>query len=102
MKEIKIPAKSLYSTYEDDEQLVDCEPEEPGVILAAEDDIMCSDDDMPAQEDGPATHIQPITDFPACLAKDSNVRSLRRSQMVFQEEEAAGVPDSGAQESRTS
>jgi hypothetical protein len=97
-----MPAKSFYSTYEDDEQLVDYEPEEPGVFSAAEDDVMRSDDDMPVHEDGTAAHIQPITNFPAFLAEDSNVRSRRRrSQNVFQEEGAAGASDSGAQEPRT-
>ncbi len=57
VKEIKIPAKFLHSTYEDEEQFVDYEPEESGVFSAAEDEVMRSDDNMPAHGDGLAYYF---------------------------------------------
>jgi hypothetical protein len=62
---------------------VDYEPEPPAIYLGDEDDMSSDYDYWPAQEDGPATIMQPTTDFPALLAEDSNVRSRRRSQKLF-------------------
>jgi hypothetical protein len=80
----EVPIADNLLFYQEKGELVDYESEEPGVISAAEDEVMRSDDDISAQEDEPAAKIQPMTNFPAFLAEDSNVRSQRRSHF-FQE-----------------
>jgi hypothetical protein len=71
--------KYLFSR-DEEELVVDYEPEEPATSSPVEDDLSVQECDTPAHGDGPA-NIPPITnDFPAYLAEGSNVAARKRSQ----------------------
>jgi hypothetical protein len=72
-KAVNNPPKNSPSSYYSEEDLVDYEPESPAIYLGDEDDMSPDYDYWPAQEDGPATIMQPTPNFPAIAAEDSNV-----------------------------
>jgi hypothetical protein len=77
------PSSINYPSLYGDKEIVDCEPESPARYLCDKGDISPDYDYWPAHRKEPYTIIQSMTDFPAFLADDSNVRSRRRSQIFF-------------------
>jgi hypothetical protein len=78
------PSSNNCSSFYGDEEIVDCEPESPARYLCDEGNISPGYDYWPAQGKRPDAIILSMTDFPAFSANDSNVRSRRRSQNVFE------------------
>jgi hypothetical protein len=69
-----------YSSLYGDKEIVDCEPGSPARYLCDEGDISPDYDYWPAHGNGSDDAIiQSMTNFPAFLADDSNLRSRRRS-----------------------
>ncbi len=53
-----------YSSYYGEQGLVDYEPESPAIYLGDEGDMSPDGEYWPAQEEGPATIMQPSPNFP--------------------------------------
>ncbi len=86
------------SSFRDEEELVDYEPESPPRMSAGEDELYSDYDQIPAHGDGPAGNTPTTIDFPAFLADDSNVPGRRRWQNLFREGLVSGASESGAPE----
>jgi hypothetical protein len=72
------------SSYRDEEELIDYEPESPPKMSEEEDELYSEYDQIPAHGDEPASNTPTTTDFSAFLVDDSNVRGRRHSQNVFE------------------
>ncbi len=80
-----VPAINLTS-WRDEEELVDHEPEVPPTFSLAEDDVSVSGDHSPTPEQGPAD-IQPfIDDLPAYSAEDAIMAGRKRCQNFPEED----------------
>ncbi len=75
------PSLDYNSSFRDEEELVDCEPESPPRMSAGEDELYSDYDRIPAHGDGPASNTPTTTDFPGFSADDSNVPGRRRWQL---------------------
>ncbi len=101
------PSLDYNSSYRDEEELVDYEPESPPRLSPGEDEIYSDYDQIPAQGDGPASNTPTTTDLLAFLAEGCNMRSRRRSRNVLScrccslLSRAAGALDSSALDPRS-
>jgi hypothetical protein len=78
-----------YTSWRDDEELVDYEPEEPARFSPMEEGISADGDDLSAPGDGHNNIFSSKNDFPAYLAEGTNVAGRKRSQNVFEEGETS-------------
>ncbi len=83
----KIVQTDNYSSWRDEEELVDYDPEEPARFSPVEVDISVEEDNLPAHGDGPADNNPISNDFPAYLAEGADMAGRKRCQNVFEEGE---------------
>jgi hypothetical protein len=70
-------------TSRDEEEPVDCEPEEPAKFSAAEDSLFYSDGELPVHGDEPASNIVLPISFPVISTEAFNMSGRRCSKNVF-------------------
>jgi hypothetical protein len=82
-------SKSNFTSWRDEEELVDYEPEEPATFSPMKDDISASEKGTVALQDDPAEFPPISNNFPAYPAEATNVAGRKRSQKVLEEEETS-------------
>jgi hypothetical protein len=88
-REEPTPVTGNYTSWRDEKELVDLEPEEPASFLPVEDKLSVEDYDTPAHGDAPASNIVVDTEILVHLAEGYNVAGQKRRQNFSGERETS-------------
>jgi hypothetical protein len=82
-KQVPLLPADIQSAWQDEEDLVDYEPEEPAAFSPIQDDVSVQGDHTSTLEEGPHDFPPNTDDFPAFSAEDGHMAGRKRSQIFL-------------------